>query len=181
MLEHNVPLVQGGILNSTGFVSNSITKDANFSCAFIEVHKGDIIKIKGIGGQNYRLYAILDKDYNIIEGKVAASELSYGYEREITIEEGDKYAVFNVRKDKDSSITLYRNVVYKSNNDSLLDLDYYFKDIPFLEDKSYVNYETTLGNILSQKGRVCQRILVKEGEIYRIKASGGVNLRASHL
>lgn len=178
MLEHNVPLVRGGILNSTGFVSNSITKDDNFSCAFIEVHKGDIIKIKGIGGQNYRLYAILDKDYNIIEGKVAASELSYGYEREIIIEEGDKYAVFNVRKDKDYSITLYRNVVYKSNNDSLLDLDYYFKDIPFLENRGYINNETTLGNIVSQEGRVCQRILVKEGEIYRIKASGGRNLRA---
>ena len=178
MLEHNVPLVQGGIFNSTGFVSNSIYNDTSYLSAFIEVHKGDIIKIKGWGGQNFRLYAILDKDCNIIEGKVAAPELTYGYEREITIEEGEKYAVFNVRKDKDYSITLYRNVAYKSNNDSLPDLDYYLKDIPFLEDKGYVNYETTLGNIVSQKGRVCQRILVKEGEIYRIKASGGVNLRA---
>ena len=178
MLEHNVPLKQGGIYNSTGFVTDAITIVDNFSCAFIEVHKGDIIKIKGYGGQNFRLYAILDKDYNVIEGKVAASELIYGYEREITIEEGDKYAVLNVNNTKDYSITLYRNVVYKSNNDSLLDLYYYFKDIPFLEDRGYINYETTLGNIVSQEGRVCQRILVKEGEIYRIKASGGVNYRA---
>ena len=178
MLEHNVPLVQGGIYNSTGFVTNNITNDSHTSSAFIEVCKGDIIKIKGWGGRNFRLYSILDKDYNIIEGKVADPELTYGYEREITIEEGDKYAVFNVNNTKDYSITLYRNIVYKPNNDSLLDLGYYFNDIPFLEDKGYINNDTTLGNIVSQEGRVCQRILVKEGEIYRIKASGGVNLRA---
>lgn len=175
--EHYIPLVPGGIRNITGFVTNSITENSEFLCAFIEVHKGDIIKIRGYGGGNYRLYSILDENYNVIDGKVAESGIVIFNEKEITIEEGDKYCVFNIRKDKEYSVILYRNRLYKENNDILSDSTCYFIDIPFVEDSSWQNNETTLGNLISQEGRVCQKIPVKEGETYKIKATGGVYLR----
>lgn len=176
--ENIIPLVEGGIINTTAFVTNDIANTSEFLCAFIEVHKGDIIRLKGRGGINFRLYSILDENYNIVENKVADINAEFNSVTEIVIEEGDRYCVLNIKKNVEHSVNLYRNKVCKENYNILNSVSYQFEDIQFMDKYGYINNGATLGELIREQGRVTQKVCVKEGEVYKIKARGGVNFRA---